>query len=231
METTINIMNFESTSEEFASISDRRKSSPSSSVEKAMAQDKTPKESLNSAHSSPIASTASAGDDDVNNVATPSDNVHPAGWNFSMNIPQTTQRTSIEIPAEEIGHGVNRHVYYACTNLCDDWIELPSATPHQINVSRRIRKYLTGNLDAEMCSYPSFPGTERHYLRALIARISAGTHVAPQNYFKIERDDDGEESDSDNEENRKSAREKLCCEITRVHFSPQQAMMDAQLSS
>jgi len=128
---------------------------------------------------------------------------YPTEWNFSMNIPQTSYHRPIEIPAEEIGHGVNRYVYYVCTNLYDEWIELPSATPHQINVSRRMKKYLTGNLDAEIPSYPIFPGTERNYLRAIIARISSSTHVAPRNFYEIESNknvvdgsnEDGEEED------------------------------------
>lgn len=135
---------------------------------------------------------------------------YPTEWNFSMNIPQTSYRRPIEIPAEEIGHGVNRYVYYVCTNLYDEWIELPSATPHQINVSRRMKKYLTGNLDAEIPSYPIFPGTERNYLRAIIARISSSTHVAPRNFYEIESkknvvdgsNGDGEEEDDDFDEDK-----------------------------
>jgi hypothetical protein len=130
---------------------------------------------------------------------------YPTEWNFSMNIPQTSYRRPIEIPAEEIGHGVNRYVYYVCTNLYDEWIELPSATPHQINVSRRMKKYLTGNLDAEIPSYPIFPGTERNYLRAIIARISSSTHVAPRNFYEIESNKnvvDGEEEDDDLDEDK-----------------------------
>lgn len=113
-------------------------------------------------------------------------NKYPAEWNFSMNIPESSYRSPIEIPSEEIGHGGNRYVYFVCRHLSDgEWVELPPITPHQINVSRRMMKYLTGNLDAEISSYPAFPGTERNYLRALIARISAGTHVAPRNFFKL----------------------------------------------
>jgi radial spoke head protein 4/6 len=125
---------------------------------------------------------------------------YPAEWNFSMDIPETSYRPPIEIPSEDIGHGINRCLYYVCSCLNNgEWIELPSATPHQINVSRRIKKYLSGNLDAEISSYPAFPGTERNYLRSLIARISAGTHVAPKNFFKFgtlnEEEGEGEDED------------------------------------
>jgi radial spoke head protein 4A len=129
---------------------------------------------------------------------------YPAEWNFSMNIPESSYRPPIEIPSEDIGHGINRCVYYVCHSLNDgEWIELPLATPHQINVSRRIRKYLTGNLDAEIFSYPAFPGTERNYLRSLIARISAGTHVAPKKFFKFgtlnSSDEEEKEDESEDE--------------------------------
>ncbi|CAG9803440.1 unnamed protein product [Chironomus riparius] len=135
---------------------------------------------------------------------------YPTEWNFSMNIPQTSYRRPIEIPAEKIGHGVNRCVYYVCTNLYEEWIELPLATPHQINVSRRIKKYFTGNLDAEIPSHPTFPGTERNYLRAIIARISSSTHVAPRNFYEIEsnkniidgNNEDGEEENDNFDEDK-----------------------------
>lgn len=122
---------------------------------------------------------------------------YPAGWNFSMKIAESQYRRPVEIPAEKLGRGVNRHVYYACTDLAEDWIELPPATPHQINVSRRIKKYLTGNLDASIISYPVFPGTERNYLRCLIARVSAGTQISPRCYYKVGSDDEGGDGDTD----------------------------------
>lgn len=129
---------------------------------------------------------------------------YPAEWNFSMNIPETSYRPPIEIPSEDIGHGINRCLYYVCSSLNNgEWIELPLATPHQINVSRRIKKYLTGNLDAKISSYPVFPGTERNYLRSLIARISAGTHVAPKKFFKFgmlnSNDEEEKEDESEDE--------------------------------
>lgn len=125
-------------------------------------------------------------------------NKYPLEWNFSMNIPESSYLSPIEMPSEEIGHGINRCVYFVRHNVSDgEWVELPSVTPHQINVSRRMMKYLTGNLDAEILSYPTFPGSERNYLRALIARISAGTHVAPRNFYKLGASSGDEEEDED----------------------------------
>lgn len=125
---------------------------------------------------------------------------YPAGWNFSMEVSRSQYRPPIEVPAELNGHGVNRHVYYVCNDLNDEWIELPLATPHQVNVSRRIKKYLTGNLNEPIVSYPSFPGTERNYLRALIARISAGTHISPRDFFKIRSNDEDKDDSEDDDD-------------------------------
>ena len=44
-------------------------------------------------------------------------------------------------------------------------------------------------------TYPPFPGSESHYLRAQIARISAGTQISPLGYFQLDDDDGGEEAD------------------------------------
>jgi radial spoke head protein 4A len=48
-----------------------------------------------------------------------------------------------------------------------------------------IRHFFTGDLNKEILSYPAYPGTEKNYLRAQIARISATTHVSPAGKFKF----------------------------------------------
>lgn len=132
---------------------------------------------------------------------TSSGKTYPNVWNFSMKIPKTTYQPPMEIPAEVTGKGTNRYVYYVCTSLEDgEWIELPAVTPHQINISRRIKKYLTGNLDAKIYSYPTFTGSERNYLRALIARITAGTHIAPRNFYIVDTEEDADTDGDDIEE-------------------------------
>jgi len=55
----------------------------------------------------------------------------------------------------------------------------------------------TGKLDQPICSYPPFPGDESNYLRAQIARISAGTHISPLGYYQFDEDDEGEEEDEE----------------------------------
>ena len=54
---------------------------------------------------------------------------------------------------------------------------------------------MTGRLASKIQSYPIFSGTEANYLRALIARISAATHISPAGYYMFD-----EESLLDDEE-------------------------------
>lgn len=57
----------------------------------------------------------------------------------------------------------------------------------------KIYKMFTGNLDAPVDTYPVFPGVEAHYLRAQIARISAGTQISPEGYFNLDVNEEDEE--------------------------------------
>ena len=66
-------------------------------------------------------------------------------------------------------------------------------TPAQISTAKVIRKVFTGDLDAEIISYPPFPGTERNYLRAQVARIAAGTQISPSNYYTTGDEEEEEE--------------------------------------
>ena len=70
-----------------------------------------------------------------------------------------------------------------CVAAGDKWQKLPHVTPAQIATARVIRKLFTGDLDAPVETYPPFPGTERNYLRAQVARITAGTQISPLNFF------------------------------------------------
>ncbi|XP_068148118.1 radial spoke head protein 6 homolog A [Drosophila tropicalis] len=99
-------------------------------------------------------------------------------------VPLVQEMELYDIPPEYIGLGCNRYSYFVVNSLYDDWIELPIVTPRQIVVSRQIKKFFTGDLEADVISYPCFPGKEKHYLRAMIARITAGTYVAPQGYYR-----------------------------------------------
>jgi len=68
------------------------------------------------------------------------------------------------------------------------WTKLPPVTPAQIVACRKVKKLFTGKLDAPVICYPPFPGNEANYLRAQVARISAGTQVKIHlllSYFRI----------------------------------------------
>ena len=72
-------------------------------------------------------------------------------------------------------------------------MKLPSVTPMQIQLSRKIKKFFTGRLDAPVISFPPFPGNESNYLRAQIARISAGTHISPLGFYQFDEEEEEEE--------------------------------------
>lgn len=93
------------------------------------------------------------------------------------------------------------------------WVRLPDVTPAQITIARQIRKLFTGRLDAPIMSYPPFPGNEANYLRAQIARISAGTQVSPLGFYQF-REEEGEEEE---EGARDSVEENLDFESISVH--------------
>jgi radial spoke head protein 4A len=65
------------------------------------------------------------------------------------------------------------------------WVKLPIVTPAQIAQARKIKVFFTGDLTREIKSYPAYSGTEKNYLRAQIARISATTSVSPAGRFKF----------------------------------------------
>lgn len=111
-------------------------------------------------------------------------------------VPQSSYKPPPEVPKEAIGTGANKFFYYVCNKPGLAWTRLPSVTPAQINAARKIRKFFTGRLDAPVVSFPPFPGNEANYLRAQIARISAGTQVSPKGYFQLVEQEDDASQDS-----------------------------------
>lgn len=128
-------------------------------------------------------------------------------------VPTVQLEEQFDVPPEPIGRGVNRYSYFVVNRLSDEWIELPICTPKQIKISRQIKKFFTGDLESDIVSYPCFPGKEKHYLRAMISRITAGTYIAPRGYYrtmtKSEKrmfegrldDEIGEEEEEEEDEN------------------------------
>ena len=50
----------------------------------------------------------------------------------------------------------------------------------------------------QVVSYPPFPGNECNYLRAQIARISAGTHISPLGFYQFDEEEEEEEEEGGN---------------------------------
>ncbi|NWI01872.1 RSH4A protein, partial [Tichodroma muraria] len=111
--------------------------------------------------------------------------------------PKSTYKPPPEIPKEPNGTGTNKYVYFVCNEPGKPWVKLPPVTPAQIVCARKIKKFFTGRLDAPVVSFPPFPGNEGNYLRAQIARISAGTHVSPTGFYQFANEDEEEEEGAD----------------------------------
>lgn len=86
--------------------------------------------------------------------------------------------------------GANQCTYWVCSHVGGKWTQLPRVTPHQIIVSRQLRRFLRGSLDAEVSGHPPFPGKEASYLRAVVGRIAADTAVAPAGHFRRMEDEE-----------------------------------------
>ncbi|XP_066041104.1 radial spoke head protein 6 homolog A-like [Chamaea fasciata] len=107
--------------------------------------------------------------------------------------PKSTYKPPPPIPKEPNGTGTNKYVYFVCNGPGKPWVKLPPVTPAQIVCARKIKKFFTGWLDAPVVSFPPFPGNEANYLRAQIARISAGTHVSPTGFYQFADEEEEEE--------------------------------------
>ncbi|XP_072405444.1 radial spoke head protein 4 homolog A [Chiloscyllium punctatum] len=110
--------------------------------------------------------------------------------------PESTYKPPPVIPKEENRSGTNRYTYFVCSEPAKPWVKLPPVTPAQITVARKIKKFFTGNLDAPVISYPPFPGNEMSYLRAQIARISAGSQISPLGFYQFGDEEEEEEEGS-----------------------------------
>uniref|UniRef100_A0A4W5JHD3 Radial spoke head component 4A n=1 Tax=Hucho hucho TaxID=62062 RepID=A0A4W5JHD3_9TELE len=109
-------------------------------------------------------------------------------------LPRSTFKPPPVVPKEDNRTGVNKFTYFVCREPGLPWMRLPTVTPTQITAVRHIRKFFTGRLDAPIVSYPPFPGNEANYLRAQIARISAGTQVSPLGFYQF-GEEEGEEEE------------------------------------
>ncbi|CAF4657953.1 unnamed protein product, partial [Rotaria socialis] len=110
-------------------------------------------------------------------------------------LPKSTYKPPPVVPKEERGTGANKYTYYVCNHPGGVWVKLPIVTPAQISQARLIKHYFTGDLNKEITSYPAYPGTERNYLRAQVARISATSSVSPAGKFKFSEEEEETEDE------------------------------------
>ena len=89
------------------------------------------------------------------------------------------------------GSGLNACAFYVANSVSDPFVLLPDTTPEQVLASATIKKYFTGDLSAPVACYPPFPGGEKEYLRAQIARIAAATVLVPAGKFQLDEEVEG----------------------------------------
>ena len=91
-----------------------------------------------------------------------------------------------QIHVESKGNeGINRFTFWVSNSILESWYELPDITHEQIVISRRFKYYLTGDLNAKVKSFCSFPGKEMHLLKCQIIRILHSSCIVPKGYYKI----------------------------------------------
>ncbi len=96
----------------------------------------------------------------------------------------------IDESKQEGRNGVNKYAYWAIQNVESvQWIRLPNVNMEQIVKTRQFKRLLTGNLEANVPSYPPFPGKEKHLLRAIIALVVGETSVSPDGFYDLDDSD------------------------------------------
>mmetsp|Transcript_9933 Transcript_9933/g.11509 ORF Transcript_9933/g.11509 Transcript_9933/m.11509 type:complete len:456 (+) Transcript_9933:148-1515(+) len=93
------------------------------------------------------------------------------------------------MPPEAFGEGANAYTYFVCQTMGGPVTKLPDVHPTQITQARLLKKFLTGDLNAEVSAFPPFPGNEANYLRAQISRIASTTVICPVGFFQVGEDE------------------------------------------
>ena len=65
-------------------------------------------------------------------------------------IPKPVYKPPPVVPKEEQRTGANKKTYFVCNEPGQPWVRLPNVTPAQISTARKIKKFFTGNLDAQV---------------------------------------------------------------------------------
>ena len=96
--------------------------------------------------------------------------------------PMKNPQVHVETRGNE---GINRYTFWVSNSILESWYELPDITHEQIVISRRFKYHLTGDLNAKVKSFVSFPGKEMHLLKCQIVRILHSSCIVPKGYYKI----------------------------------------------
>lgn len=104
-------------------------------------------------------------------------------WLLEGEIKEAEETQGVPREMEGRGQGSNKKVYWANDDLLGDWIQLPDVHPDQIIAARSIKHIMTGDLNSKLNTNPPFPGAERHFLRAQIARIAHACTLAPSGLY------------------------------------------------
>merc|ERR1712159_5286 len=111
-------------------------------------------------------------------------------------LPKPTWKAQPDVEAEKRGMpGANMHTYWVTNEPGTGWTQLDAVKPTHISIARQITKFFTGDLEANVESFPVFPGKEKDLLRVQIARITHGTYVAPMTYYQLDDDAEIEEGE------------------------------------
>jgi radial spoke head protein 4/6 len=100
---------------------------------------------------------------------------------------------------EAKGSGINKMTYWVSHSSFDKWVMLPDISPADMGASRRIKILFTGDLERPIFADPYFfkaKKTEKHYLRAQIARIVHSTTLCPKGLFRLQEDSTKEIEDN-----------------------------------
>jgi len=85
------------------------------------------------------------------------------------------EEEGVDEKKQEGKSGANKYAYWVTQSFeagKSSWVKLPNVSSEQVVKARLFKRFLTGDLEASVPSYPPFPGVEKNLLRAQIAQIS-----------------------------------------------------------
>lgn len=72
------------------------------------------------------------------------------------------------LPVQVERKGINQFDFYVSVGDLNQWVKLPIISSKQLRESKKHKLYLSGNLKKDL-NYLGFPGSEEHFLKALLA--------------------------------------------------------------